>query len=163
LEFSRLRIRDLVELGFALETVVQDVCFCVWGCQFGNKAKLRLDYCTEQSDGVSANLSWAEERTKALEDIKKLDPGDRLGLYASLIRMNSALFESVRGWDSWLRNPSFIETFTETELKEIYAQFKSICVKFLEEDVKWTGMKEKTAPMSKTPRADRSEAERRYA
>jgi hypothetical protein len=122
-----------------------------------------LDYCTGHSDGVSANLSWAEERNKALEEIKKLDPRDRLGLYASLIRMNSALFESVRGWDSWLRNPSFIETFTETELKEIYAQFKNICAKFLEEDVKWTGMKEKTAPMSKTPRADRSEAERRYA
>jgi hypothetical protein len=122
-----------------------------------------LEYCTEHSDGEFATLSWSEERTKALEDIKKLDPGDRLGLYASLIRMNSALFESVRGWDSWLRNPSFIETFTESELKEIYAQFKDVCVKFLEEDVKWTGKKEKGAPVSKTPKAERSEAERRYA
>lgn len=124
---------------------------------------MRLEYCTGHSDGASASLSWAEERTKALEDIKKLDPGDRLGLYASLIRMNSALFESVRGWDSWLRNPSFIDTFTESELKEIYAKFKDMCVKFLEEDVKWTGMKEKSAPIAKTPRAERSEAERRYA
>lgn len=108
-------------------------------------------------------MSWAEERRKALEDIKKLDPGDRLGLYASLIRMNSALFESVRGWDSWLRNPSFIETFTENELKEIYAHFKEISVRFLEEDVKWTGKKEKGAPVSKVPKSERSEAERRYA
>ena len=100
---------------------------------------------------------------KALEDIKKLDPNDRLGLYASLIRMNSALFESVRGWDSWLRNPTFIETFTESELKEIYAQFKDICVKFLEEDVRWTGKKEKSAPVSNAPKAERSETERRYA
>jgi hypothetical protein len=108
-------------------------------------------------------LSWTDERTKALEDIKKLDPSDRLGLYASLIRMNSALFESVRGWDSWLRNPSFIDTFTESELKEIYAQFKEICVKFLQEDVKWTAMKEKSAPTLKATKPERSEAERRYA
>jgi len=122
-----------------------------------------LEYCTGHPDGEFASLSWSEERSKALEDIKKLVPEDRLGLYASLIRMNSALFESVRGWDSWLRNPSFIETFTESELKEIYAQFKEICVRFLEEDVKWTGKKEKSAPISKTPKAERSEAERRYA
>lgn len=109
-------------------------------------------------------MSWSDERTKALDDIKKLDPADRLGLYASLIRMNSVLFESVRGWDSWLRNPSFIETFTEDELKEIYKQFKDVCVRFLEEDVKWTGKKEKSAPMaSKAPKAERQEAERRYA
>ena len=116
-----------------------------------------------QSDGATANLSWTEERSKALDEIKSLDPKDRLGLYAALIRMNSALFESVRGWDSWLRNPSFIETFTEEELKDIYAQFKSVCVKFLEEDVRWTGMKEKNAPVSKTPKNERSETERRYA
>jgi hypothetical protein len=116
-----------------------------------------------QLDGASGDLSWTEERAKALDDIKKLEPADRLGLYASLIRMNSALFESVRGWDSWLRNPSFIDTFTESELKEIYAQFKEICLKFLQEDVKWTGMKEKSAPVSKTAKSERSEAERRYA
>lgn len=109
-------------------------------------------------------MSWTEDRAKALEDIRKLEPSDRLGLYASLIRMNSVLFESVRGWDSWLRNPSFIETFSEEELKDIYKQFKDVCVRFLEEDVKWTGRKEKTAPMvSKTAKAERSESERRYA
>jgi hypothetical protein len=109
-------------------------------------------------------LSWTEERAKALEDIKKLDPADRLGLYASLIRMNSALFESIRGWDSWLRNPSFIDTFSEEELKQIYKEFRDVCVRFLEEDVKWTGKKEKSAPsVTKTPRSERAEAERRYA
>jgi hypothetical protein len=109
-------------------------------------------------------LSWTEERTKAVEDIKKLEPADRLGLYASLIRMNSALFESVRGWDSWLRNPSFIDTFTEEELKDIFKQFKDVCLRFLEEDVKWTGKKEKSVPKgSKAPKVDRSETERRYA
>ncbi len=108
-------------------------------------------------------MSWADERAKALEDIKKLAPTDRLGLYASLIRMNSVLFESVRGWDTWLRNPSFIDTFGEEELKEIYKQFKDVCVKFLEEDVKWTGKKEKTAPMaSKVSKSERNEVERRY-
>jgi hypothetical protein len=109
------------------------------------------------------SLSWTDERTKALEDIKKLEPADRLGLYASLIRMNSALFESVRGWDSWLRNPAFIDTFSEEELKEIYKQFKDVCVRFLEEDVKWTGKKETSAPAAKALRSERSEAERRYA
>ncbi len=109
-------------------------------------------------------MSWTEERTKALDDIKKLEPADRLGLYASLIRMNSALFESVRGWDSWLRNPSFIDTFTEEELKDIFKQFKDVCLQFLEEDVRWTGKKEKSLPGSmKTAKVERSETERRYA
>ena len=111
-------------------------------------------------------MSWTEERAKALEEIKRLEPRDRLGLYASLIKMNSALFESVRGWDSWLRNPSFIETFAEDELKEICSQFKEVCVRFLEEDVKWTGKKEKSFPLaSKTSKNERSDAdaERRYA
>lgn len=109
-------------------------------------------------------LSWTEDRGKALEDIKKLEPNDRLGLYASLIRMNSALFESVRGWDSWLRNPAFIDTFSEEELKDIYKEFRDVCVRFLEEDVKWTGKKEKSMPMvSKAPKAERNEVERRYA
>jgi hypothetical protein len=125
--------------------------------------RLNSSRITAPREGASRSLSWTEERAKALEDIKKLEPNDRLGLYASLIRMNSALFESVRGWDSWLRNPTFIESFTEGELKEIYAQFKEVCLKFLEEDVKWTGKKEKTAPVMKGGKAERSEAERRYA
>ena len=109
-------------------------------------------------------MSWTEERNKALDDIKKLEPADRLGLYASLIRMNSALFESVRGWDSWLRNPSFIDTFSEEELKDIFKQFKDVCLRFLEEDVKWTGKKDKSIQMgSKLPKVERSETERRYA
>jgi len=127
---------------------------------------IRLNSCgnTARVQGASHDLSWVEERAKALEDIKKLEPSDRLGLYASLIRMNSALFESVRGWDSWLRNPTFIDSITEGELKEIYAQFKDVCVRFLEEDVKWTGKKEKNAPISKPTKAERSETEdRRYA
>ena len=114
--------------------------------------------------GVPRSLSWTEERNKSLDEIKKLEPADRLGLYASLIRMNSALFESVRGWDSWLRNPSFIDTFTQDELKEIFKQFKDVCVRFLEEDVRWTGQKEKNLPIgSKTHKGERAEAERRYA
>jgi hypothetical protein len=109
-------------------------------------------------------LSWTEERNKALDEIKKLEPADRLALYASLIRMNSALFESVRGWDSWLRNPSFIDTFNQDELKEIFKQFKDVCVRFLEEDVRWTAKKEKSLPVgSKTAKGERAEAERRYA
>jgi len=108
-------------------------------------------------------LSWAEERSKAVEDIKKLEPSDRLGFYASLIKMNTALFESVRGWDSWLRNPAFIDTFAENELKEIYSQFKEVTLRFLEEDVRWTGKKEKSFPTSpKVSKNEKSEVERRY-
>ncbi len=107
-------------------------------------------------------MSWAEERAKALEEIKKLAPLDRLGLYAALIKMNSSLFESVRGWDSWLRNPTFMDTFAEQELKEIYEEFKNVCVRFLEEDVKWTGKKEKSFPVATKTKNERSEVERRY-
>jgi len=106
-------------------------------------------------------LSWTDERTKVLADLKKLGPTDRLSLYSGLIKLNSALFESVRGWDSWLRNPTFMETFSHDELTEIFKNFQEVAVKFLEEDVRWTGKKEQGLP--KVARNDRGEAERRYA
>jgi hypothetical protein len=106
-------------------------------------------------------LSWADERTKVLADLKKLEPTDRLSVYSGLIKFNSALFESVRGWDSWLRNPTFMETFSLEELNQIFSGFKETTLKFLEEDIRWTGKKEQGPP--KVPRAERGEAERRYA
>jgi hypothetical protein len=106
-------------------------------------------------------LSWTDDRTKVLADLKKLESADRLSLYSSLIKLNSALFESVRGWDSWLRNPSFMETFTQEELNQIFLSFKDVTVKFLEEDIRWTGKKEQSPP--KTMRTERPEGERRYA
>jgi len=106
-------------------------------------------------------LSWTDERTKVLADLKKIEPTDRLSLYSGLIKLNSALFESVRGWDSWLRNPTFMDTFSHDELNEIFKNFREVAVKFLEEDVRWTGKKELSLP--KVARDDRGEAERRYA
>ena len=106
-------------------------------------------------------MSWTDERAKVLEDLKKLESADRLSLYSSLIKLNTALFESVRGWDSWLRNPTFMESFSQEELKEIFTSFKEVTVKFLEEDIKWTGKKEQGLP--KITKPERSEVERRYA
>jgi len=106
-------------------------------------------------------LSWTDERTKVLADLKKLEPTDRLSVYSSLIKLNSALFESVRGWDSWLRNPSFMETFSQEELREIFISFKEVTTKFLEEDINWTGKKEQGLP--KITRTEKGEGEPRYA
>lgn len=106
-------------------------------------------------------MSWTDERTKVLADIRKLEPTDRLSLYSDLVKLNSALFESVRGWDSWLRNPAFMETFSQDELGEIFKNFKDVATKFLEEDIRWTGKKEQGR---KIPRAEREDAaDRRYA
>lgn len=106
-------------------------------------------------------MSWTDERAKVLADLKKLEPTDRLSVYSSLIKLNSALFESVRGWDSWLRNPSFMDTFSQEELNEIFASFKEVTAKFLEEDIKWTGKKEQGLP--KIARTEKGEGEPRYA
>jgi hypothetical protein len=106
-------------------------------------------------------LSWADERAKILADLKKLEPTDRLSVYSGLIKFNSALFESVRGWDSWLRNPTFMESFSLDELNEIFNGFKDVTLRFLEEDIRWTGKKELSPP--KVARTERGEAERRYA
>ena len=105
-------------------------------------------------------MSWTDERTKALADIRKVEPTDRLSLYSGLIKLNTALFESVRGWESWLRNPTFMETFSQDELGEIFKNFKDVATKFLEEDIRWTGKKEQGR---KILRAEREEADRRYA
>ena len=106
-------------------------------------------------------MSWTDERTKVLADIRKLEPTDRLSLYSGLIKLNSALFESVRGWDSWLRNPTYMDTFSQEELNQIFTSFKDVTAQFLEEDIKWTGKKEQSPP--KTTKIERPEGERRYA
>ena len=108
-------------------------------------------------------MSWTDERTKVLAELKKLEPTDRLSLYSSLIKLNSALFESVRGWDSWLRNPPFMDTFSQEELKDIFTNFKDVTTSFLEEDIKWTGTKEKEQGLPKIMKTDKAEGERRYA
>jgi len=117
--------------------------------------------CRRLKQGAAQLLSWTDERAKVLADLKKLEPADRLSLYASLIRLNSALFESVRGWDAWLRNPPFMETFSQEELNEIFTSFKDVTTKFLEEDIKWTGKKEQS-PL-KISKTEKGEGERRYA
>lgn len=127
----------------------------------GNKSKSESASCRRFKQGATQKLSWTDERTKVLADLKKLEPTDRLSVYSGLIKFNSALYESVRGWDSWLRNPTFMETFSLDELKQMYDEFREVTLRFLEGDVKWTGMKEQGPP--KTPRSERGEAERRYA
>jgi hypothetical protein len=102
-----------------------------------------------------------EEHAKALAHLESLEPTDRLSLYLGLFELNSALFESVQGWNTWLRNPAFIETFSQEELAEIFDSFKQVVLRFIEEDVKWTGKKEQAPP--KGTRAERVEAERCYA
>jgi hypothetical protein len=106
-------------------------------------------------------LSWTDERAKALAHLKKLEPTDRVSLYSSLIKLNSALLESVQGWNSWLRNAVFMEMFSQDELAEMPNSFKQVVLKFIEEDTKWTGKKEQSLP--KIAPAERDEAERRYA
>jgi hypothetical protein len=111
--------------------------------------------------GATAILSWTDERAKVLADLKKLEPIDRLSLYSSLVKLNSALFESVRGWDSWLRNPTFMDTFSQKELNEIFTSFKEVTISFLEEDIRWTGTKEQGLPKMMKP--EKMDGERRYA
>jgi hypothetical protein len=111
--------------------------------------------------GATAILSWTDERAKILADLKKLEPNDRLSLYSSLTKLNSALFESVRGWDSWLRNPTFMDTFSQKELNEIFTSFKEVTISFLEEDIRWTGTKEQGLP--KVMKPEKMDGERRYA
>ena len=53
-----------------------------------------------------------------------------------------------------------METFSLEELNQIFADFREITAKFLQEDIKWTGMKEQSVP--KTAKTERDEVERRY-
>ena len=106
-------------------------------------------------------MSWTEERAKALAHLESLEPTDRLSFYSGLFKLNSALFESVQGWNTWLRNPAFMETFSQDELAEIFDSFKEVVLRFIEEDIKWTEKKEHGPP--KISRTERVEAERRYA
>jgi hypothetical protein len=105
-------------------------------------------------------LSWTEERAEVLAHIESLEPTDRLSLYSGLFKLNSALFESVQGWNTWLRNPAFMEAFSQEELAEIFDSFKQVVLRFIGEDIKWTGKKEQAPP--KMSRTKRIEAERRY-
>jgi hypothetical protein len=54
-----------------------------------------------------------------------------------------------------------MQTFSQDELSEIFKNFKDVAIKLLEEDIRWTGKKERGR--LKIPLREREEAERRYA
>jgi len=98
-----------------------------------------------------APMTWVEERTRTLDDIKKMTPEDRLGYYAGILKLNRILYESVKGWSKWLMTPEFMETFPRDELEEIFKNFKDFTERFLELDIKWTGKKEKKSSPRERP------------
>jgi len=53
-----------------------------------------------------------------------------------------------------------METFSQDELGEIFDSFREVVLKFIDEDIKWTGKKELSPP--RIARAERGESERRY-
>ena len=53
-----------------------------------------------------------------------------------------------------------MQTFSQDELSEIFKSFKDVATKFLEEDIRWTGKKER-GPLN-IPQAEREKTERRY-
>lgn len=107
-----------------------------------------------------ATSRWVEKRVSAMEDITRLNPTDRLSFYSAIIRINKAISESVQGWEAWLRNPVFMEEFSVEELKEIFEPFKGVCLKFIEEDIKWT--EKKQGEVGKERSSESLEAERLY-
>lgn len=98
-----------------------------------------------------APATWVEERTKTLDEIKKLTPEDRLGYYAGILKLNRILYESVKGWSKWLMTPEFMETFQQQELEEIFGNFREFTEKFLDLDIKWTDKKEKKVSPKERP------------
>lgn len=88
---------------------------------------------------VIANLEeWANGIKKALEEIKKQEPVDRLSALGSIYNCCAAIDSSIKGWHAWLTNPRVMEKFSLEELKDLLDLFKGTAINLLEEDLKCT-------------------------
>ena len=81
---------------------------------------------------------WIKRTVDEITKIKTRDPKDRLSYIDSIIYCNNAVVASGMGWSEWLQNPSVMSEFTKEEIDDIHKHFKSIAIKFLIFDIKWT-------------------------
>lgn len=81
---------------------------------------------------------WEIQVEKAIKQLKKMQPSDRMEYHSAIQVCNNAVWGTVKGWLEWIINPDTMKEFEEEEFKEMFQQFRSLAIAFLEHDVKWT-------------------------
>lgn len=81
---------------------------------------------------------WVKSVRAKIEEVRRLDPKDRLHYVAACAQCASAIYNSIGGWMAWLTNPVLLNDFDEKTLNEFFSFFKKFTLEFLEFDVSAT-------------------------
>jgi len=87
--------------------------------------------------------NWIKQVEEYLEEIKALNPTDRLSLISSIIKCANAIGGSIQGWYAWLADARIMETFKEEELRDLFKVFQELAQRILETDIEWSKKKVK--------------------
>lgn len=89
------------------------------------------------SSGREHLTEWITNLKAELDKINNLKPSDRLGLVASIERCMRILATSSTGWLAWSNQPSLMNLYTESDLKEMYKSFKELASEILKLNIKY--------------------------
>lgn len=81
---------------------------------------------------------WVKTTKAKIEEIKKLNPKDRLQYAAACAQCANHIYNSIGGWMSWLTNPVLLNDFDEETFGEFWSFFRKFTTEFLEFDVNAT-------------------------
>lgn len=87
---------------------------------------------------VSTEKKWIVELERDIKEIKDLEPIDRLGSTASIMKCASSISRSVNGWLNWAKDPRIMKIFTEDQLNDMVNFFKEFSIQMLNFDIEWT-------------------------
>jgi len=88
-------------------------------------------------------MEWIEKLEKYIKEIKETKPKDRLEFFSTIYQMIIRIGSSLSGWLQWLIDPTILDRFSEEEVEDLFQEFRSLAIKFLELDKKWTKKKVK--------------------
>jgi hypothetical protein len=108
----------------------------------------------EEESPVNDYIKKTEEVIKKLKEKK---PGDRLDLVSLIEEAITAVNASTLGWSSWLKHPSIMKVFNETEINSITEDLRRMASEFLEFDIKWTKILQERKEAERKQKAKESE------
>ncbi|MFQ5997837.1 MAG: DUF2153 family protein [Candidatus Bathyarchaeia archaeon] len=84
---------------------------------------------------------WVKSLTEKLEEIRKLDPKDRLSAAAACTQCVTAIHNTIAAWMQRLTNPALLNDFEEKALKEFFDFYRRFTTEFLAFDVDATSQR----------------------
>lgn len=89
---------------------------------------------TETSAPALDPKEWSDALYRIIDDLKGLEPKDRLQLVTAMGRCWDAIHRSQIGWFRWFQNLTVFEKSSEETLRETFEKFRGFAINYLSFD-----------------------------